>query len=59
MGLWDLHNLLNNLWQDERQDSTAEQLAEHSSAWALEDIPDIARDPEYQAFIREMEKDAN
>ena len=59
LGLGNLHNLLNDLWQDERQVSTAEQLAEHSSAWVLQDISDIASDPEYQAFICEMEKDAN
>jgi hypothetical protein len=56
LGLGNLHNLLNHIWQDERQNSTAEQLAEHLSAWALEDISDLASDPEYQAFIREMEK---
>jgi len=59
LGLGDLHNLLNNIWQDERQNSTAEELAAHLSAWAREDILDIASDPDYQAFIREMEKDAN
>ena len=58
LGLGTLHDLLNVIWQDERQNSTAEELAEHSSAWAREDI-DFANDPEYQAFIREMEKGEN
>ena len=52
--LGKLHELFNELWQDERKTSTAAELAAHSEAWALEDL-DFANDPEYQAYMRERE----
>jgi hypothetical protein len=53
--LWKLHSILDALWQEERRQSTPEELAAHTGAWALEDI-DFVNDPDYQAFKREMDK---
>jgi hypothetical protein len=50
-----LHDLANDLWQEERKAATPEELAAHSAAWELEDI-DFANDPDYRAFKREMDR---
>ncbi len=53
--LGSLHNLLDVLWQEERKNTTWEELAAHSAAWELEDT-DFANDPDYKAFKREMDR---
>jgi hypothetical protein len=36
-GLENLHDMLNVIWQDERENTTAYQLSEFGAAWALEE----------------------
>jgi len=55
-GLGNLYEQLNTMWHEDRKASTAEELASHAGAWALEDL-DFANDPGYQAYMRERESD--
>jgi hypothetical protein len=53
--LWQLHSLIDGLWQEERKQSTPRELAAYAEAWALEDA-DFVNDPDYQAYKREMDR---
>jgi len=48
------YDLMNQKWREERKTSTPEELAGYAAAWALENVG-LAGDPEFQAFMREME----
>ena len=50
-----LHSLLDGLWQEERKQSNAQELAALAGAWDIEDA-DFLDDPDYQAYKREMDR---
>jgi hypothetical protein len=54
-GLGGLANMLDVLWQEERKNSTPEEVAAHAAALAVEDTS-LVNDPDYQAFEREMDR---
>jgi hypothetical protein len=50
-----LYNLLNELWQEERNLASPDELAEHARAWEIENL-DFVNDPEYQTYKRAMDR---
>ena len=48
-----LYGLLNEMWHEDRKRCEAQELAAYSGAWTSGDI-DI--EPQFQAFMREMNK---
>ena len=48
--LEDLYGMLNTMWQQDRQSSTPEQLAEYSQPFCLED------DPEFKKFLQDLDR---
>ncbi len=47
-----LHNMLNNMWQEDRKSCTPEQLAEYAEYT----FPRIGDDPEFKKFLRGLDQ---